>query len=203
MRSEQETETLKRYFHYAKLSLHNVRLLGTLEEQRKTSSELAELLDAHAKRNALTRPVPLCHQATFVSHAYTTLVWLREYIGKHLTEKERTVFYDEFSRRFAVGKVDTRLELHCDQPQRVPNLKKANDFLRTVRNALAHARVDATDDCFMLTNTYTDRNDKDHWTASITLDWPTFGALCDASLFAYQEVLYPGTPGATQQCAAD
>lgn len=175
-------ETLD-YYHFAKLSLFNARLLADLEEARESKPDVEEIIHARAQSDNVREPVNLVHQSTLFAHAYIILVWLDERIHKEFQQTKKESFAERLSERFDLRRDTQKLS------STYRDLGKQSVFLGTMRNALAHAHVDIEDDCFVFSDENQRRaNDK----AEIRMTWDQLGKLLDATMFAYNDVLYAG-----------
>jgi len=177
----------KASYHFAKLSLFNVKLLADLEKARESKPAVEEIIHACALNNNVCEPVNLVHQSTLFAHAYIILVWLDQRIRKEFTLSDEESFAKSFSSRFDPLK-DTKT-----RKSEKRKLENQGVFLRTMRNALAHAHVDIEDDdincpCFVFRDQDKNGGDK----AEIHMTWCQLGKLLDATMFAYKDVLYAG-----------
>lgn len=182
---------LLEYYHCAKLSLFNVRLLHDLEESRASDPAVEQIIHRRAKNDQVAEPISLMHQSTFLGHAFIILVWMNEYVYKKFKNSEKKKFKKAFSIRFNI-ETDTEMrssELLASEDsngESPRDLSKREEFFRTMRNALAHARVDIVEGYFVFDNT------SDYDRATIKMTWAQLGKLTDAMLFAYTDVLYAG-----------
>lgn len=183
------------YYHCAKLSLFNVRLLCDLERARASEPVVDRLIRQRARSDSLSEPVSLMHQTTFLGHAYVMLVWMHEYVYKTFKKNEKKRFKRAFSQRFDIEGDTVRLhsELSTDKDHgedATPrDLTKRYEFFRTLRNAIAHARVEIGEGTFAFIND--GKKDDVVDTATVEMTWEQLGKLVDAVLFAYTDILYP------------
>ena len=176
---------MKDQFHFAKLSLFNMRLLSEMQDAVGNCAELAEVIEDCTKRNGMTPPVPLLHQAAFLGHAYICLVWLREVVMASSNEEFKKKYFDRISSSYDFDKWIRK----CEGPRK---LVKARDYIRLVRNAISHGRVTVGDDEFRLA----DKSNSEKSETVVTLTWEGLARLADASLFSVNERLYPGSNAA-------
>jgi hypothetical protein len=169
--------TLKEKFHFAKLSLFNMRLLNDF--QNSENNELKTLIGNRAQQDNVQLPINLIHQSSFLSHTYINFVWLWETIKQEKIEEDvlgrinnRFNFSDNIS---IIYKGDER------------NLSECKDFLRLIRNAISHGNVDITDSCFIFSDS-NPRSNEDY--AKIEIKWSDLEILSDDILFSVSNYIY-------------
>ena len=118
-------------FHFAKLALTNVRLLGDLEKARATSTEIQSIVNKRMQNDSLLPPFSLLHQATFLQFSYICLVWLWEQSKQDKTNDKIANLAGE---RFCFSSLMERV----DGPRKVRNNR---EILRLMRNAISHGHV--------------------------------------------------------------
>lgn len=176
----------KDYFHVAKLSLFNVRLLAEMEAARaERAGQVSDLVERRIAEDGLRSPVSLMHQSTFLAHAYIVLVWLREYVWKGFDEVTKTRMRESLVRRY-----DWRggLSERWARDPKHRDLTKPREILEVLRNAIAHARVDIDDGAWRFSNDDPKDPQSD---AYIVLTFDQLGAVCDAVFFSYNDILFP------------
>lgn len=168
---------LKEKFHFAKLSLFNMRLLSDI--QNSNQQVIDSLISKRALEDNLKQPVPVLHQASFLSNAYINLVWLWETMK---SENKEQKIIDYVDKKF---KLDEKIAIVKIGKNR--NLTTCNHYLRLIRNSISHGNVDIDDDYFF----FADKNprDSDNF-AEIKMTWSTLGELSDLVLFAVNNYLY-------------
>lgn len=162
-------------FHFAKLSLFSVGLLSDL--QSSDSQDVRHLIEGRAKADHVRLPVALLHQGTFLAFAYVCLVWLWE---QSKAVGNEACIAKEVGKRFNFSqmcKVDGER-----------GVKKPEDYLRLIRNAISHARVCVTDKSFKFRDRKP-RGEKDDTVLEMT--WESLGKLSKEVLFAVNKSLYP------------
>jgi len=165
----------KEAFHFSKLALFQVRLLNDLEHMRGNNKALQKAIERCAEGNNLTLPVPLFNQSTFLSFAYIALVWLRE----HAARMEDQDFADRVAERYQFDDLEAVGERDVQTPEQ---------YLRLVRNAISHGRVDVDDNHFILSDINPRRENAP---TSVKLTWEQLGKLSEAALFATNDFIYP------------
>lgn len=161
-------------FHFAKLSLFNVRLLDDLQSSKLKAVQ--RLIESRAKADNVCLPVSLLHQGTFLAFAYICLVWLWERL-KAVGNEERIA--EEVGKRFEFSQ---RCNVNGERA-----VKKPGDYLRLIRNAISHARVCVTDKSFEFRDRKR-RGEKDDTVLEMT--WESLGELSEKVLFAVNDSLY-------------
>ena len=167
-------------FHFAKLSLFNVRLLSDIEHASKNHSEIARVIETRAERDSISLPVPLLHQAMFLQFGYICLVWLWE-VSKANSGAQQII--DEVSKRFDIQGV-----IKSKDGER--EINSTFDVVRLVRNAISHAHVVVKDEYFIFSDINKRGGEKKP--TSIRLTWCEFGELSEAILFSVNSWLYQG-----------
>ncbi len=72
----QPSQDARDRYHFAKLALFNVRLLGRLQDEN--SSFVRSIIKEIAERNGMIETPSLLNQTTFLQFSYICLVWLWE-----------------------------------------------------------------------------------------------------------------------------
>ncbi|MBX3246123.1 MAG: hypothetical protein KF901_02960 [Myxococcales bacterium] len=187
--SEPDSETMgltkQEHYHFAKLSLFMMRLLSRLQDERAPGGGLDAFIRDLENDNALSSPVPLMNQATFLSHAYIVLVWLRERMVADGVDVDELELGLDVGSQVKVIKHDAGRRKDGSEVKR--DLSKPGQVMRTLRNAVGHGRVAFSDDS---TWEFTDTN-REGELVVLSLRWADLGAVCDAVMFAYQQTLYP------------
>src|SRR4051794_26225701 len=142
-------------------ALFLIRLLNTLQQLRQNSPVLDSLIEEEEQRNGYHASVPLINQASFLQLAYMTLVRTREAYFKG-AEAQQVL-------ERAVGSLVSKVTFDGNRPERT-----GVKLVWWLRNALAHARVQVTEDEFVLT----DMNDKT--SVTMTMPWAVLGEICEA-----------------------
>jgi hypothetical protein len=163
-------------FHFAKLSLFNVRLLDDL--QSSNLKGVQRLIESRAKADNVCLPVSLLHQGTFLAFAYICLVWLWERLkaaGNEACIAKKVGKHFNFSQ---MCKVDGERKV-----------EKPEHYLRLIRNAISHAKVCVTDKSFEFRDRDERGGEKDDTVLEMT--WESLGELSEAVLSAVNRSLYP------------
>ena len=177
--------TKQEHFHFAKLSLFLMRLLSRLEDERKAGGGVDAFIGDLERDNALTSPVRLMNQATFLSHAYIVLVWLRERMLADNVDVDGLEFTLDITRQIRV--VTHNAGKRKDGSEVKRDLSQPGQVMRTLRNAIGHGRVAfGDDDCWR----FEDTNRSGEFVV-ISLSWANLGGICDAVMDAYQKTVYP------------
>lgn len=163
------------HLHVAKLALFNVRLLSDFEHARHSSTEVSRLVETRADTDRVATPVGLINQATFLGIAYTCLVWLHE----HAKESGASDHATQVGRRF---------DFSALTPSGPRSVEAPSDFLRLIRNAISHGKIDIEADRYV----FSDKASNEPSPTRVSLTWPQLGQLCEAALFAMNDRVYAG-----------
>lgn len=169
--------TLNEKFHFAKLSLFNMRLLNNLQTSDNTS--VKNIVECEADINNLSKPVPLLHQASFLSHAYINLVWLWEVMKSENLEDK---IINEVKENYDLEQIEIR------EQGSARTFNNERDYLRLIRNSISHGNVVVDDNKFIFADK-NPRNPNDFGKLSLT--WESLGKLSDCVLISVNRHLYP------------
>jgi hypothetical protein len=158
-------------------ALFFIELLSVLERRRRDSADLEALIKGVELNNGFSTSVPLVNQASFLQFAYMTLV------------RTRAAYFEDSK---AAELLDRRVGGLVDQVTFGGDRNKQRTgvaLVKWLRNALAHSRVEVTEDTFVFTDT--DDRSKKPTTVTMTMPWPVLGQICEAVVWAGNDLLYP------------
>lgn len=165
-------------FHVAKLTLNNAQLARAIQDSNNDADR--RLANRVWAENELAGELNLPNQSLFMQVGYVCLVWLWESVkGCGLEGK---ICHSLFVDRSVP--LPTAVQLAGNR-----QIRSGSAYLRALRNALAHGRVDITDRSY----TFTDCR-SGNW-CQITLPWEELGRLCSQLVFAVSDLVY-GAPAA-------
>lgn len=170
--------TLKEKFHFAKLSLFNMRLLNDIQNDEKES--VKKIIEDRAKKDNIRLPINILHQTSFLSHAYTNFVWLWETIKQNNAESN---ILESLKTRFEFSSNIEIVEIGDDRV-----LKEPKDFIRLIRNSISHGNVEVTEDFFIFYDENPRNRKKDY--GKIKMRWYVLGKLSDDILFSVNDFIY-------------
>jgi hypothetical protein len=182
-----ETMTDKDAFHFAKLSLFNARLMSDLQELRNSGSAEGNVVERIIQERAchdhlrLDPEDSLVNQSIFLGMAYVTVVWLTE----------------RFDRNKIAHEIEKRggfKGLAAHGPRAPRGDLSSTEYLRLIRNAISHGKVDATDTHFI----FSDRHPKEDQPTCVRLTWEQLGRLTVDTLFSVNAMLYPNPSGPSE-----
>jgi len=178
-----KSNSAKNRYHFAKLSLFNIRLMSELQN---CGSPISNVIDRVAKQNGMNETPSLLHQGAFLQFAYTCLIWLWE-------SAKREKFDEELMKIFP--EVATRLKLNLSCKDKIQGERPVNDWkavVRLVRNALGHGRVEVTETEFIFSdkNTF---NNKEQAPTTLKLSWEEVGKLSETVIHSVSPILWPDT----------
>ena len=167
-------------FHHAKLNLTKLRFLSELQTRMDDglAPEVTDLYEYVCGKSKHGELPCLINASSYLGAAFMSLVWLNDVLdcrqrGEIREKIDNARFWDQVTP--AEGSL---------------NLKRGEKF-QTVRNAIAHARVDVTDDGNGMSFVFSDETGH-----CITLSAEQLGELCDKYIFAVSDLLYPQEPDA-------
>ncbi len=174
--------------HVAKLARFGIQLTATVDQIAPHVPVVRDAVTMIAREHGVRQPVSLLNQSAFLGQLYVTLLWGREALPEtHVAQFNAAVgrwFDHQDSRRVQV------LQTNRD-------LTDIGQFVRTVRNALAHVRVEIVELDEKLFFEFAD-GPKGHPAAVIMrMPWPAVGELSEAATLALSFVAYgaPTPPG--------
>ncbi|OIQ82477.1 hypothetical protein GALL_357330 [mine drainage metagenome] len=174
-------------YHFAKLALFNVRLLGRLQSAGD-GSIVKNIIEDVARNNGMMETPSLLHQATFLQFSYICLVWLWE---SAKGAKLETNLLAEFPS------VATRLSLNLPEATQVAGEREVKDWpavIRLLRNALGHGRVKAIDNLFEFSDQNTYGRNPESAATTITISWEHLAKISEAVIHSLTPVLWPNQP---------
>ena len=181
MRGSGELDT----FQDARLALYLVRLLSILEQSRPTTPGLDELIREEQRRNTLSDG-RLVSQVVFLQFAYMTLVRLNERYFK-----DNAKCLDQRLGPYVPKVIILEQHNRTSQPS-------ATELARWLRNAFSHDHVQWREEKFWLRDENKRPKDSDKWSwVEFEIDWPVLGQICEAVVFAGNDLLYPRWDAAT------
>jgi hypothetical protein len=165
----------KNAFYVSKLALFNVHLLDDFENVCSVKPDIEEIIICRSKKDNIRLPINLLHQATFLQFAYICLVWL--------WEQNKTEY------KIVSGAVEKRFQFDKTCKVSGPReLCSTEDYLRLMRNAISHAKVEVEGDYFYFSDI--NKRDKETKNTIIRLTWEQVGQLSESVLFAINDKIY-------------
>jgi hypothetical protein len=169
---------LKDKFHFAKLSLFNMRLFNDFENNGQ--EEVKKIIERRANADNINLPINLLHQTSFLSHAYINFVWLWESIKQNNLENK---ILNIIRKKFDFSSKIKILEKGEER-----DLKDAEDFIRLIRNSISHGNIEVIEEFFIFYDENPRKRDRDY--GKIRMKWETLGELSDIILFSLNDYLY-------------
>jgi len=164
---------LKQRFHFAKLILSQTRYLYELSNkiQQEPNSPASELYNqAMISNGHSVIPNPI-NQAVFLQMAYVSLVWLSEALTPEQRGNIRKQFTNEDFKSAKLSNCTNSANINC--------------YFRHLRNALAHASVDLSDDV-SIGFRFSGRNGE-----TLCLSGEDLGRISEKWILLVSNVLYP------------
>lgn len=169
--------SLKEKFHFAKLSLFNIRLMSDF--QNNENEVVKNIIKSRATNDNIGLPINLLHQGSFLCHAYITFVWLWEAIKQ---AKVEGIILNDIKKRFNFSSEIETLKKGNDRV-----LVEPYDFFRLIRNSISHGNVEVKEVYFYFHDTNpSNKNDF----GTIRMNWETLGKLSDMILFSVNEEVF-------------
>ena len=163
-----KSNSAKDRYHFAKLSLFNIRLMNELQNY---GSPVSDVIDRVAKQNGMNEAPSLLHQGAFLQFAYTCLVWLWESAKMEKFDKELIKIFPEVAERLHF-ELPSEDKIKGERP-----IKNWEEVIRLVRNALGHGRVEVTETEFV----FSDQNKygKEKAPTTLKLSWEEVSKLSE------------------------